>query len=139
MRDGFKRTNLSASDVLALNTDVERVIALGKWSPKVVKTFVMNILPIFKSAYLNHSVDGIGRPVVRMHAEAWKLITKSTDYARVRDALGWFISTDDRPLATVWTLLPVLAADSPRSLGSSWDIMVMNARKSLQRAEGKRR
>ena len=142
MRNEFRRENLSASDVLNMNDDVERVIALGKWTPRTVKHFVVAILPLFKWAYVNHRVDGIGRPVVRMNAEQWKTLTKTPEYVGIREALGWFEHTDDRPMATIWTLLPVLTMDSPWSLGSTWDIMVMHARKAKRRptrkkAEGK--
>ena len=138
--------NLSAADVLLLNADVERVIALGKWTRACVERFVWKTLPRFKGAYVAGKNDDKGRPIVRMHWKIWRdATTKHADYKGLRDALGWFVAVTDylpkriararyddesKAYATTWAFVPSLTSDAPKqALGSSWSVMVMRARK----------
>jgi len=138
--------HLSAEDLLSLNVDVERVIALGKWTRVCVERFVMTILPDFKGACIAHKVDNEGRPIVRLHWKKWRdATTKHADYVGLRDALGWFVAITDyvstakalamygdksKAYATTWAFGPRLTNDAPASaLGSSWGVAVMRARR----------
>lgn len=138
--------NLSAADVLLLNADVERVIALGKWTRACVERFVWKTLPRYKGAYLAGKNDDKGRPIVRMHWKIWRdAVTKHADYVGLRKALGWFVAVTDylpkriararyddesKAYATTWAFVPSLTSDAPKqALGSSWSVMIMRARK----------
>ena len=83
------RAHLSEDDVLHLNADVERVVAMGKWTRKCVERFAMAMLPLFKRAYVDGKLDVKGRPIVCIHWSHWEAAaTKHADYVALRDALG---------------------------------------------------
>lgn len=137
-----RRANLSAADMLRLQPDVDRVISMGrnphmKWSAKTVKRFVAAIVPMFKHAMVNGHVDAQGRPVVRIHCDEWQRAAgKHTDYVKLREALGWFVPTPEKPLVTMWAFRPALTRDVPcRELGHRWDIAVVAARKLQRRLQ----
>jgi hypothetical protein len=135
-----RRANLSVADVLRLQPDVDRVIAMGlnphmKWSAKTVKRFVAAIVPMFKRALVNGHVDTQGRPIVRIHCDEWQRAAgKHTDYVKLREALSWFVPTMEKPLATMWAFRPTLTEDVPRQeLGHRWEIAMVAARKQQRR------
>ena len=141
MGDRSQRANLSVDDILLLQPDVERVIAMGKapatrWSAKCVKRFVAAVVPMFKAALIGGNVDAQGRPIVRIHHEQWEtMASKNIHYAKLRDAFGWFSPTPDKPLAAMWAFLPSLTQDAPRrELGHRWEIAVVAARKQQRLA-----
>lgn len=139
--------HLSAADILALNADVERVVAMGKakennWTARRVKMFAWSILPFFKGAAVDSHVDGEGRAIVRLHWERWEAAAGGgSDYAKLRDAFGWFVTiTDYLPAkwaknpddahATTWAFVPPLTSDAPkRALGRTWEFAVIAAAK----------
>lgn len=138
--------HLSPGDVLLLNADVERVVAMGKWTRACVERFVMAILPRYKGACVAGKNDDKGRPIVRMHWKLWReAVTKHADYKGLRSALGWFDAVTDylperiakaryddesRAYATTWAFVPNLTKDAPKqALGTSWSAMVVRARK----------
>ena len=136
-----QRANLSVVDVLRLQSDVERVIAMGKdpttrWSAKCVKRFVAAVVPMFKAALIGGNVDAQGRPLVRIHHEQWEtMASKNIHYAKLRDAFGWFDPTPDKPLAAMWAFFPPLTRDVPnRELGHRWEIAIVAARKAQRQA-----
>jgi hypothetical protein len=134
-----KLAHLSAEDILSLNVDVERVIALGRqkpgWTASCVKRFVDAMAPRFKYASMNGRVDVHGHPMVRIHCEQWEVsVAEGTNYAKLREAFGWFVHIPDPPLASMWAFTPPLTSDAPkRALGHTWDIAVMHARKQQRR------
>lgn len=138
--------HLSAEDLLLLSADVERVIALRKWTRACVERFVRTILPLFKGACVDGKLDGKGRPIVRLHWSCWgKAAGKHADYVALRKAFGWFVPiTDYLPRmwaknpddahARTWAFVPRLTNEAPkRALGSSWSVAVMRARKQARK------
>ena len=141
---------------MALNADVERVVAMGKlkdnnWTARCVKTFVGSVLPFFKGAAVDNHVDDQGRPIVQLHCERFRAAAGGgSNYAKLRDAFRWFVPiTDylpakwadnpDDAYATTYAFDRPLTSDAPkRALGSTWDLAVIAASKRLRR-KGKAR
>ncbi len=134
--------HLSAEDLVLLSADVERVIALGKWTRACVERVVMTMLPYFKGACVDEHVDDQGRPIARIHWTIWaNAAGKHADYVGLRDALGWFVpisdylpriwaKNPDDAHARTWAFVPRLTNEAPkRALGSSWSVAVIRARK----------
>ena len=138
--------HLSAEDLVLLSADVERVIALGKWTRACVERFVMTILPLFKGACVDGKLDGEGRPKWQMHWSIWgKAAGKHADYVALRDAFGWFAPISDYlpriwaknpedAHARTWAFVPRLTSDAPtRALGSTWQLALVRARKQARK------
>lgn len=138
--------HLSAEDLVLLSADVERVIALGKWTRACVERFVMTMLPYFKGACVDEHVDDQGRPIARIHWTIWaNAAGKHADYVGLRDALGWFVPISDYlpriwaknpedAHARTWAFVPHLTSDAPtRALGSTWQLALVRARKQARK------
>lgn len=147
--------HLSAADLLLLNADVERVVAMGKaketkWTARCVKAFVGAVLPFFKGAAVDGNLDDQGRPIVRLHCERWEAAAGGrADYVKLRAAFRWFepitdylpakwASDPNDAYATTWAFAPRLTEDAPaRALGRTWDLAVIAATKR-QRRQGRK-
>lgn len=136
----------AADDLVLLSADVERVIALGKWTRACVERFVMTMLPYFKGACVDEHVDDQDRPIARIHWTIWaNAAGKHADYVGLRDALGWFVpisdflpriwaKNPDDAHARTWAFVPRLTSDTPtRALGPTWQLALIRARKQARK------